>query len=66
MSEIVEMVGENLGPAARARHLGSAATTYVFGLLLMLRTGRLRVLGEDADALLDTYIDALEAGRDAP
>jgi AcrR family transcriptional regulator len=66
MAQIVELVGEGLGPPGRARHLGTAATTYVFGLLLMLRTGRLHVLGEDADALLDTYIATLEADPDAP
>jgi AcrR family transcriptional regulator len=66
MAQIVEMVGEGLGPPERARHLGAAATTYVFGLLLMLRTGRLHVLGEDADTLLDTYIATLEADTDAP
>jgi AcrR family transcriptional regulator len=66
MSEIVELVGEGLGSPAQARHAGTAATSYVFGLLLMLRTGRLRILGQDADALLDTYISTLEAGSDAP
>lgn len=65
MSEIVQMVGRSIGPADRAGHLGSAATSYVFGLLLMLRTGRLRVLGEDPETLLDTYIAMLEAQTDA-
>jgi AcrR family transcriptional regulator len=66
MTEIVDRVGSALGPPERARHLGSAATAHLFGLVLMERTGRLRVLGEDPDALLDTYLSTLEARGDAP
>lgn len=66
MAEIVDLVGEGLGPPGRARHRGSAATSAVFGLLLMLHTGRLDILGEDADALLDTLTATLETRPDAP
>lgn len=66
MVQIVDLVGEGLGPPERTRHLGTVATSYVFGLLLMLQTGRLHVLGQDPGALLDTYATTLGTDADAP
>jgi hypothetical protein len=44
------------GPASyRARAV--AASTYVFGLILMAHTGRLRSFGQDPDELLELYLD---------
>jgi len=65
MTAIVDLVGEGLGSPERSRHLGTAATSYVFGVLLMLHTGRLQVLRERPERLLDTYLDALEGGARA-
>jgi AcrR family transcriptional regulator len=59
MAEIVDLVGGALAAGrggADPRHLGTAACAAVFGVLLMQRTGRLGVLGEDAEALLDTLV----------
>ena len=58
MREVIDLVGDALvadgrGEPGDRRHLGTAASASVFGIVLMLRTGRLRVLDEDADALLD-------------
>lgn len=61
MREVVDLVGDALaadgrGKAGERRHLGTAASASVFGIVLMLRTGRLRVLDEDADALLEALV----------
>jgi len=61
MAEIVDLVGDAIvadggGPAGRRRHLGTAASASVFGVVLMLRTGRLDVLGETPDAVLETLV----------
>ena len=61
VAEIVDLVGDAIvadggGPAGRRRHLGTAASASVFGIVLMLRTGRLDVLGETPDAVLETLV----------
>lgn len=59
MAEVIDLIGEGLG----GRHHGTAATTHVFGVLLMEQTGRLQILGESAEALVDTYLEAVDAPR---
>jgi TetR/AcrR family transcriptional regulator len=59
MTQIVDLVGEALASdrgSGDPRHLGTAACASVFGVLLMQHTGRLGVLGQDAEALLDTLV----------
>ena len=71
MSAIVDLVGEAVAddagrPHAEARRLGTAACSYAFGLLLMDRTGRLQILGQDLASQLELLLDAFtHAGDDA-
>ena len=71
MSAIVDLVGEAIAddagrPPAEARRLGTAACSYAFGLLLMDRTGRIQILGQDLGSQLEVMLDALtHAGDDA-
>lgn len=63
MRAVVDRIGGSLSDAsdddATARHRGTAAVSHAFGLLLMARTRRLEILGEDLAAhvrlLLSTW-----------
>jgi TetR/AcrR family transcriptional regulator len=71
VSAIVDLVGEAIAddagrPPAEARRLGTAACSYAFGLLLMDRTGRIQILGQDLGSQLEVMLDAFtHAGDDA-
>lgn len=53
------LADDGLAEPEHAHHLAVSAATWVFGLLLMTKTGRLRSLGEDAEAQLHTYLSTL-------
>ncbi|WP_214364431.1 TetR/AcrR family transcriptional regulator [Pseudonocardia sp. H11422] len=53
------LVADGLASPEEAHHLAVTSATWVFGLLLMTKTGRLRSLHEDAEALLTTYLATL-------
>jgi AcrR family transcriptional regulator len=53
------LVTDGRATADTAHHIAVAHATWVFGLLLMTKTGRLRSLREDPEALLDTYLTTL-------
>ncbi len=52
-------------PAGRALAETTALFAQVAGLLLLRHTGRIRMFGQDAQALFDAYVDAL-VGRAGP
>lgn len=56
------LVADGLAAPDRAHRTAVAHATWVFGLLLMTKTGRLRSLGEDAEQQLTDHLDALRKG----
>lgn len=55
------LVADGLATTDTAHHAAVSHATWVFGLLLMTKTGRLRSLREDPEALLETYMTTLSA-----
>jgi AcrR family transcriptional regulator len=50
------LIADDLTPPAQAHHTAVVHATWVFGLLLMTKTGRTRSVREDPAALLDSYL----------
>jgi AcrR family transcriptional regulator len=59
-------VADGLADARHARRSAIAAGASLFGLVLMMKTGRLRVLGEDPKRVLATQIEAIKAAATGP
>lgn len=53
------LVEDGLAREGEAQHAAVSAATFVFGLLLMMKTGRLRSLREDPTRLLEDGLDRL-------
>ena len=56
------MVADGVAPPERAHRAAVGQATWVFGLLLMSTTGRIRSLGEDAEQQLTDHLDTLTKG----
>lgn len=56
---------DGLASAANKHQRAVAGASWMFGLLLMLRTGRLRILSLDADDLVEQCLATFERGQPA-
>jgi AcrR family transcriptional regulator len=56
---------DGLASAANKHERAVAGASWMFGLLLMLRTGRLRILSLDADQLVEQCLATFERGQPA-
>ncbi|WFU82480.1 TetR/AcrR family transcriptional regulator [Bradyrhizobium sp. CIAT3101] len=54
---------DGLATASNKLERGAAGASWMFGLLLMLRTGRLRILSLDVDKLVDQALATFENGQ---
>jgi AcrR family transcriptional regulator len=67
LDRVVDVIGEGLvvdgvTPPERAHRAAVGHATWVFGLLLMSTTGRIRSLGEDAEQQLTDHLETLKKG----
>jgi AcrR family transcriptional regulator len=67
LDRVVDVIGEGLvvdgvAPPERAHRAAVGHATWIFGLLLMSTTGRIRSLGEDAEQQLTDHLETLTKG----
>lgn len=57
------LVADGLADTTDSHHLAVVHATWVFGLLLMAKTGRVRSVDQDTSALLNTYLQRVAHSR---
>lgn len=58
------LIDDGLATDRTACHQAVMVSTYVFGVLLMSKTGRLRTLDQNSDDLLNTFLEAFVSHED--